>query len=316
MELEIVKYQIKFAKIWNEFIQESKNGLFFFERCFMEYHENRFEDYSLLFFLNDKLVAVLPANKDKKQLISHAGLTYGGLILNKSASAILVSQIFSKLLVFLNEAGFSKFIYKSIPNIYHKVPSEEDLYALFINNGYLIRRDLSSVINLKDEIKYSKGTKYNLSKAKKNILHIEISGDFEKFHKILSDVLKSNHSATPVHSLEELKYLATKFPNNIKLFLVLKETDCLGGILIFENTNTVHTQYISITNEGKELGALDILINYLIEIYRNTHNYFSFGISTVDQGKILNEGLLRNKESFGARAIVHDFYEIDVKLLN
>jgi hypothetical protein len=316
MELKIVRYNTDFAKVWNEFIYESKNGLFLFDRGFMEYHKDRFEDYSLLFFLNDKLVAVLPANKNQKQFFSHAGLTFGGLVLKKTVSAILVLQIFSELLHFLKEAGFAKFIYKVIPNIYHNRPSEDDLYALFINKGRLVKRDLSSVINLNDEIKYSKGTKYNLKKAEKNFLHVERSEDLQKFHKILSDVLKFSHNTKPVHSLVELEYLAKKFPENIKLYLVYKLRQCLGGILIFENKHTVHTQYISITNEGKVIGALDILVDHLIKVYRKTHHYFSFGISTLDQGRELNEGLLKNKESFGASSIVHDLYEIDITMLN
>ena len=37
--------------------------------------------------------------------------------------------------------------------------------------------------------------------------------------------------------------------------------------------------------------------------------YFSFGISTEQAGQYLNEGLIAQKEGFGARTVVHDFYE-------
>jgi hypothetical protein len=36
-------------------------------------------------------------------------------------------------------------------------------------------------------------------------------------------------------------------------------------------------------------------------------SFFSFGVSTESNGRILNEGLLWQKESFGARSVVHDF---------
>ena len=44
----------------------------------MDYHKDRFEDYSLMVFKDEKLVAVLPANRVEDKLFSHQGLTYGG----------------------------------------------------------------------------------------------------------------------------------------------------------------------------------------------------------------------------------------------
>ena len=46
----------------------------------MEYHKERFEDFSLLVFDKVKLVAVLPANRVDNKVYSHQGLTYGGLV--------------------------------------------------------------------------------------------------------------------------------------------------------------------------------------------------------------------------------------------
>ena len=46
------------------------------------------------------------------------------------------------------------------------------------------------------------------------------------------------------------------------------------------------------------------------DIY-NSKPYFSFGISNEEQGEKVNLGLLKWKESFVARSMVHDFYKID-----
>ena len=63
---------------------------------------------------------------------------------------------------------------------------------------------------------------------------------------------------------------------------------------------------------GKEIGALDFVLNDLIKnIYRD-YKYFDFGISNENNGQFLNEGLIAQKEGFGARAICHDFYKIKV----
>ncbi|MGA9639546.1 MAG: FemAB family protein, partial [Flavobacterium sp.] len=57
------QYQKSDYKQWNDFISQAKNATFLFHRDFMEYHQDRFEDYSLMVFDNEKLVAVLPANR-------------------------------------------------------------------------------------------------------------------------------------------------------------------------------------------------------------------------------------------------------------
>ena len=49
----------------------------------MEYHKDRFQDYSLMVFDENKLVAVLPANRVEVEVFSHQGLTYGGLVLDQ-----------------------------------------------------------------------------------------------------------------------------------------------------------------------------------------------------------------------------------------
>lgn len=40
--------------------------------------------------------------------------------------------------------------------------------------------------------------------------------------------------------------------------------------------------------------------------------YFDFGISNENNGRFLNRGLIAQKEGFGARTIVHDFYELSI----
>jgi len=71
-------------KIWDEFVNNAKNSHFFFHRDFMEYHKDRFEDFSLMIYKNKKLVSILPANKKDDLLYSHQGLTYGGFLIKDS----------------------------------------------------------------------------------------------------------------------------------------------------------------------------------------------------------------------------------------
>ena len=49
----------------------------------MDYHSDRFRDYSLMVYKNEKIITLLPANRVGDTLYSHQGLTYGGLIYDK-----------------------------------------------------------------------------------------------------------------------------------------------------------------------------------------------------------------------------------------
>ncbi|MCW3078447.1 MAG: hypothetical protein JWO32_3056 [Bacteroidetes bacterium] len=310
--INIKRYKADMFETWNGFVRESRNGMFLFDRNYMEYHADRFTDHSLLFFKNDELLSLLPASETEGILTSHAGLTYGGFITHPRVTASFLMESFEKLKDYLKEAHVHTFVYKTIPYIFYRLPAQEDLYVLFRNSASLFRRDISSVIDLKQKPGYTKGTKYNISKARKHLLQVKESTDYESFMKIEAELLWLKYRAKPTHSSAEIIMLANRFPNNIRLFLVYKDTSCLGGTILYITDQVVHTQYIAITDEGKEVGALDMLTDHLISIFTSTHNYFSFGISTEKAGTVLNEGLIKNKESFGARAITNDFYSIQL----
>jgi hypothetical protein len=311
--MKIIIYTVEFKELWNEFVVNAKNSHFFFQRDYMEYHSDRFEDFSLMIFdEKDKLIAILPANIKENILYSHQGLTFGGFLIDDKMKTETMLEIFQLLKVFLKEQNIKKIVYKCIPYIYHTKPSEEDRYALFRNGAKLIRRDVTSTIDLTEQVRYSKGRKWTVNKAKKEAIETFESDEYETFWKLLTDVLESNHEAKPIHTLKEIKKLALLFPKNIKLFLAKKDERIVSGALIYENQNIVHTQYLANSDEGRDLGALDLLIDYLIkDIYKNK-KYFDFGISNEDAGRYLNTGLIAQKEGFGARAVAHDFYELEI----
>jgi len=312
--MNIKIYNQNYKNIWNEFVRNSKNSHFFFQRDYMEYHSDRFEDFSLMIFdKTDKLISVLPANIKEDIVYSHQGLTFGGFLVNDKMKTEIMLEIFEFLKIYLSSQNIKKIVYKCIPYIYHTKPSEEDKYALFRNDAKLIRRDVTSTIDLTEQVRYSKGRKWSINKAKKESIKTFESDDYETFWELLISVLEYNHGTKPVHSLEEIQKLAKLLPKNIKLFLAKKNDKILSGALIYENKNIIHTQYLANSDEGREVGALDLLIDYLIKnIYKNK-KYFDFGISNEDVGRYLNTGLIAQKEGFGARAVVQDFYELEIK---
>lgn len=75
--LQVTKYEGNRKLEWDNFLKSSKNGHFFFYRDYMEYHSDRFQDFSLIIY-NDKgnIMALLPASIDGDTVMSHGGLTF------------------------------------------------------------------------------------------------------------------------------------------------------------------------------------------------------------------------------------------------
>lgn len=309
-EIKAVNYAPNHKEAWDGFVRISKNGSFLFERNYLEYHADRFTDHSLLAFDGDKLIALLPANIHGDTVTSHAGLTFGGVVSDDRMKTALMLQVFDALLEELRKAGATTLIYKAVPHIYHRLPSEEDLYALHMTGAQLIRRDVSATICMRNRLPVSKGRKSEIKKGAH--LTVARSEDFETFMRIEEEVLRTRHGKKPVHTAAELRSLAAQFPANIKLFVALKGVEMLGGIVIYESNCVAHAQYISATDEGKQTGAQDVILDYLINDYYNDKAYFDFGISTEQDGRYLNPGLQQNKESYGGRALVHDFYRLNL----
>jgi hypothetical protein len=305
-------YQESDYENWNAFISQAKNATFLFHRDFMEYHNDRFQDYCLIVLDGEKWVAVLPANAVGNQVFSHQGLTYGGLIYDEKVKLASVIAIFKNILSFLNDNKMEKLQVKLIPSIYHQKPAEELNYALFLAKAQLIRRDSMAVIDLSKKMVIAAGRKEGIVKGKKNKLEIKEVDDFELFwNDILIPNLAKKHQAKPVHSLQEIIKLKGLFPENIRQFNVYENGIIVAGTTFFESDDVAHCQYISGKEDKNELGGLDLLFYHLItEVFKNKR-FFDFGTSNENQGRKLNNGLSFWKESFGASAIVHDFYEVE-----
>ena len=310
---EIKPYLPELKSEWDAFVSASKNGLFLFYRDYMDYHHDRFPDHSLLIYRRNKLYALLPANKKGNILYSHQGLTFGGLIVNQhftTAEAVTVLQLMN---AYLHNEGLQKVVYKAIPWLYHQQPSEEDLYAIYrTTKARLVARDIATVVKIDAPLSCYQIRKSGIKKAKQNGITVEESNRWADFWHILTTNLQTKYHVRPVHTLSALEMLKARFPHNIRLFTAQLNGKVLGGTVVYEYGNVAHTQYISASLEGKKLHALDLLFDKLIhEVYQDKA-WFDFGKSTEQQGTILNESLIYQKESFGGRAVCYDWYEWDV----
>lgn len=287
----------------------------------MEYHEARFQDFSLLIFKDEKLKAIIPGHKVNATFYSHKGLSYGGIVVHETLKLNESVTLFKTVLQFLNAQGFKEAQIKMLPIIYNEYPSDEWLYLMFLAQAVLEERFILSVIdNSKTPLKLSTIRKRGIIKAETNGLIIKEESNFKPFwEQVLIPNLKKRFNQKPVHALTEIELLHSRFPDKIRQFNVYKDKVIVAGATIFETNSVAHAQYISANQSRQELGSLDFLFNHLIKNIFNAKLFFDFGTSVENGGKNINEGLLYWKESFGARTIIQDAYTvktINYKLLN
>ena len=110
---------------WNDFVSTSRNGTFLFYRDYMEYHSDRFKDYSLIVKDNrGRIIALLPANQKGSLLASHGGLTYGGFIINPKMTTKKMIDVFENVL----QGGSSVFVLDDNTTLAHIAPSYDSYY--------------------------------------------------------------------------------------------------------------------------------------------------------------------------------------------
>ncbi len=308
--MTVKKYTDLDKNIWNEFINNSKNGIFMFNRNFMEYHKDRFTDNSLLFYDNEKLMALFPASIKDGILSSHGGLTYGGFITNTDMKQHHMNDCFTALKEYAAQNGIKEIIYKHIPHIYHKQPAEEDLYSLFISNAQVLKVEASTVVDLKMPLKMQEIRKRQIKKAIKSGVQVIECNDFESFIDLENEVLLERHGTKAVHTAAELRLLKERFPERIKLYGAYYQNKIIAGTVLFIYDNAIHTQYLAANDIARDIGALDFTISTVIETYKDSKKWLDFGISTEDGGHYLNEGLISQKEGFGGRTNIYQTWKI------
>ena len=317
--MKISPYKSTDKDLWDQLVEGSKNGTFLFLRDYMDYHKDRFSDCSLIVRnAKNTPIALFPANyvDSEKLVVSHGGLTYGSLLLSHEATAVDIGKVWKEIRRYYKQLGADLLHLKTIPYIYHNYPCEEEKYWLFRSGAKLLSCGLSSVLDLRSPLSFSKLRMRKVKRAQQSALEVILNAPlshYSGFWAILGKVLLSYHNTLPVHSLEEILLLAQHFPQNIQLAIVLKSDSIIAGCVQYKTKNVNHIQYIAVSEEGRNKGALDFLFYHLIQnSQKEGFKYVDFGISTEQDGHYLNEGLLFQKEGFGGRGICYDKYEINL----
>lgn len=308
-DIRVERYHDGLQADWAAVLGSSRNGVFLFDRAFMEYHADRFIDFSAIAYAKGKPVALIPAAIDPASAaaISHPGLTFGGVVVTRKLHGATAIAATGAMLDAMRGWGAASLVVKLLPGILATYPADEPVYALWQHGFSVFRRDLSCVLPLQDALRVSNERRRGIKTAKRLDLQVATTptGDF---HALLTRVLGARHDTNPVHSENELMTLMQRFPKRIFIRGAWQDQRLLAGTLVFRYNHVWHTQYLASGPQGRECGALDLVISSLIDEARAAGaSHLSFGSCTTQGGTVLNEGLLHQKEGFGARPIVHAF---------
>ena len=308
----VKQYQEKDYANWNTFIGQAKNATFLFHRDFMEYHKDRFEDFSLMVFENEKLIAVLPANRVENTVYSHQGLTYGGLVYGTKIKGEKIETILDVVLSFFKANGLQSFYLKPIPSFYVSKGNAEIDFFLIKEGAILDHKEMNLAINLAMPLTISKSKLKHFRRIEELDLELVEEQQLELFWEmVLEPRLLEKHNAKPVHTRQEISVLKEKFPNNIRQFSAYYDGVIIAGITIFESEKVVKSQYGATTKKGEEMRALDFLFINLIKKYKSEGKlFFDMGIVNEDDEKGYNAGLLKQKEELGCSVFSQDFYKM------
>lgn len=308
--IKVRKYTAEDKFAWDTFVKEAKNATFLFQRDFMDYHKDRFEDFSILCFKKDVLFAVLPANKKINEVFSHQGLSYGGLLVKQDLSSENYIIIMKYVLQFLNEQQIISLQIKRIPRIYYNAFSEEENLCLQLLKAERLRVDSYYVIDNKKEYKPNRNRRRALKVAVKKGLSVKENRGLDFFwEEILIKNLQDRFQVKPVHNISEIKALQKKLPKAIRFYGAYNDNELKAGVLMFLTKQVAHFQYSSGSEDRSDDGALDFLFDFIIKKYSD-REYVSFGSSSQNRGLQINAGLAYWKESFGARMHTQDHYKI------
>ncbi len=309
---QVEKFDLANRNGWDSYVDSARTPLFLFKRDYMEYHADRYPDFSIIVRGSEQIAAIFPATGSESRIYSHAGLSFGGLLASPEIRLRGFIEVYFRILLFLRKAGFNELIVKQIPSFLRHPSSEAEDYALFLAGGQLYRRDANLVVQPR-EYKISSRKLRSVKKAiSSGVVTLEDQSLVDFWRDVLEPNLASRHGAKPVHSVDEIILLKDRFPAQIRLYTSHIGNEMVAGILVYEYGDAIHCQYISSTDKGRKVGALDLLVHNLITKWYSARLFISLGTSNREDGKVLNVGLAEWKEGFNANTYCHNFIKVSL----
>lgn len=264
----------------------------------MDYHHDRFNDASLMVFKNDRLVACVAGNQVDQSFYSHQGITYGGIIFQQDAVSI-ITDIIDVIMQYLT-ARYHFIEWRWQPAIYNPIHDNMINYLNQLGCNTIIAYN-NMHVNLNKELRFSSKKTAGYRNGKFDKFNLVVNHDFNSYwNLVLKPRLLDKYNSKPVHSLSEINLLASRFPDQIKQYLVYSDDKLLAGVTFFIKDTIVKSQYAAATVNGMKTRALEYLYVEAIRSFKHSGlQYLDFG-HVNDRDGVINKGLKRFKEELGA----------------
>ncbi len=300
----------KHKLIWDDFVNRSINATFLHLRDYMDYHAGRFEDFSVLIFNHDKLIGMVPAHRLGNKIFSHQGLTYGGWLRKASSPLDRNLDIWKRLMYFFKENGIERFELKEIPLFYYRFMSETDR-MVFHHFGEPVKKSAFWAIDTRKDLRKLLNRNRRRTVSSVGNIQVKPSEDWQEFWHVLQQNLSQRHDSVPVHTLEEMLLLKSRFPDRIFLFGAYQKQEMLAGAVVYFKNHVLHFQYLSALPVGINRNVVD---NLFWEIVRTHYRDFAFiGMGTAEAEGKPDWNLSYWKYSFGAEPFVQYTWHFDVE---
>ncbi len=303
-------YEEEDAAEWDALAGRAPMATFLHTRRFLTGHRQRFEDVSVVVRDRGRIAGALPAARDPDDpatAVSHPGATFGGMFHEGGLLGRRAIDALEAVSAQLAATGCRRLLYKAVPHIYHRVPAEDDLHALFALGAVLVSCDLASTIDLASRCPLNSRRRRGLRQARANGIEVRTgAGLTAALWPILEENLASSHQVQPTHSLGEIAALIDRWPETISVHVAYAGERPLAGSVLFRGERAWHAQYIAASPEGRAAHALDAVFDACIgEATQAGARFFDFGRSTVGGDCRLNATLHTFKSEFGGAGIAY-----------
>ena len=296
--IEIIKYHAAHKDEWNNFVKKADNFSFLFYRDYMEYHSDRFTDFSLMLYEKRKLKALLPGNIDNQHFVSHQGLTYGSLIHLPGFTFDKAQLYYAHFFDFLKKHTIRSITIKLPPFFYPSSHTQVQTFLLNSLQHATTSSDIGAFIHCSNHT-FPKST-IEKRKLQLDQFYVEENASLEEYWQMLKQNLATYHQSKPVHTLAEMENLQRTFPHHIKLFCLRNKSshNMDAGTLYFDQGEIAKMQYIASSAQGRTNRATHALYYLFINHLKDSHKIIDMG--TCMKGNSVNTNLLYLKQRFGA----------------
>ncbi len=321
--LEVVHVDIETDIEWKEFVRNQYN--LFYDDKFLNYHNalgKNIKWHHLKVKIKDtnRVYALITGciDEETNTFISCKGVSFGGFLWKHKINVVEYLQIVSAFKNYLKGINVKNCSITVPPFIYITSRNEENDYSLF-KSGFTVKDvSITNIIDLDDfnhnKISYTVYKQVVKQQSDEieydSIENIEPDGLIEFYNLLKKD--RELKDAVPTHTREELIYLKTNLPGNIKIVQAKVRGELAGICVLFViNKNIILNFYLAAAEKFKDSTVMKNLLLHTIEwSAENSYKFYDIGTSDVS-GKLL-EGLFKFKKRFSAHGYLRKNFEINL----